>query len=159
MRHRLWIAAIRLASLAGAGLLASCGPAAVKAPAAAPDVDWPYYGADAGGQRFSPAAQVTPANVRSLKIAWRYATGDVSPGGTQDFAFEDTPILAGGRLYVCSPFDEVAALDPATGRQLWRFDPKVDRSVEYPNSYTCRGVAYWRDPAAPPGRPAPRGFS
>jgi quinoprotein glucose dehydrogenase len=152
MRHKLWTAAIGLASLVGAGLVASCGPAPVKAPAA-PDVDWPYYGADAGGQRFSPAAQVTPANVRSLKIAWSYSTGDAGPGGTRDFAFENTPILAGGRLYVCSPFNEVAALDPATGRQLWRFDPKVDRGVEYPNSYACRGVAYWRDPAAAPSAP------
>ncbi len=54
---------------------------------------------------------------------------------------------------MCSPFNQVAALDPATGRQLWRFDPKVDRTVQYPNSYTCRGVAYWADPAAPAGAP------
>ncbi len=149
MRHKLWLTAIGLASLCGAGLIASCTPAPVKAPAAA-DVDWPFYGGDAGGQRFSPAAQITPANVRALKVAWTYATGDVHPGGTQDFAFENTPILAAGRLYVCSPFDQVSALDPGSGRELWRFDPKVDRGVEYPNSYICRGVAYWRDPAAPP---------
>ncbi|HEX3408477.1 MAG TPA: PQQ-binding-like beta-propeller repeat protein, partial [Caulobacteraceae bacterium] len=151
MRRKVWLA-IGLASLGGAGLLASCAPAPVKAPAAR-DVDWPYYGGDAGGQRFSPAAQITAANVRALKVAWTYSTGEAQLGGTQDFAFENTPILAGGRLYVCSPFNEVAALDPGTGRQLWRFDPKVDRSIEYPNSYTCRAVAYWRDPAAPPTAP------
>src|SRR5581483_4467019 len=149
MRHKVWKTAIGLALLCGASLLASCAPAPVKAPAA-PDVDWPFYGGDAGGQRFSPAAQITPANVRALKVAWTFATGDVG-GGTRDFAFENTPILAAGRLYVCSPFNQVVALDPATGRSLWRFDPKVDRSVEYPNGYTCRGVAYWHDAAAPAG--------
>jgi quinoprotein glucose dehydrogenase len=153
MGRKAWQVANGLASFVGAGLLASCGPAPVKAPPPAPDVDWPYYGADAGGQRFSPAAQITPANVTGLKAAWSYSTGDAAPGGTRDYAFENTPILAGGRLYVCSPFNEVAALDPATGRQLWRFDPKVDRGVEYPNSYSCRGVAYWADPAAPAGAP------
>ena len=102
MGRRAWQVAIGLASFVGAGLLASCGPAPVKAPPPAPDVDWPYYGADAGGQRFSPAAQITPANVTGLKVAWTYSTGDAALGGTQDFAFEDTPILAGGRLYVCA---------------------------------------------------------
>ena len=153
MGRRAWQVAIGLASFVGAGLLASCGPAPVKAPPPAPDVDWPYYGADAGGQRFSPAAQITPANVTGLKAAWTYSTGDAALGGTQDFAFENTPILAGGRLYVCGSFNDVSALDPATGRRIWRFDPKVDRGVEYPNSYNCRGVAYWADPAAPAGAP------
>jgi quinoprotein glucose dehydrogenase len=57
-------------------------------------------------------------------------------------SFENTPILAGDRLYVCSPFNEVSALDPGTGRQLWRFDPKLDIRMRYPNDYICRGVAY-----------------
>ena len=139
--------ALSAAAVAGAALVA-CAPQ-VKVPAA-PDVDWPYYGADAGGQRYSSAAQVTAANVRALKIAWTYSTGDASGRGKlqRDFAFEDTPILAGGRLYVCASFNEVSALDPSTGKPLWRFDPGVDPSVRYPNSYNCRGVAYWRDPKA-----------
>jgi len=134
--------------LAGAALSA-CSPH-VKAPPA-PDVDWPFYGADAGGQRFSTAAQITPANVTALRPAWTYSTGDAAGKGAlqRDFAFEDTPILAGGRLYVCASFNEVSALDPGTGKPLWRFDPGVDPRPQYPNSYNCRGVAYWRDPAAP----------
>jgi len=135
-----------------AALLAACSqPPQPRLPPAA-DVDWPFYGGDAGGERYSPAAQITAANVRALKIAWTYSTGDVASKGRalRDAAFEDTPILAGGRLYVCSPFNEVSAVDPGTGRQLWRFDPKIDTRVDYPNSFACRGVAYWRDPAAPP---------
>lgn len=143
------ILAAMLAGLIGAAELAACSPAPVKPPAAA-DVGWPFYGGDAGGQRYSPAAQITPANVRALKLAWSYSTGDAVSKDkvNHDTAFEDTPILAGGRLYVCSTFNEVSALDPGTGRQLWRFDPKIDPRVRYPNSDNCRGVAYWRDPAA-----------
>nr|MBA3812099.1 PQQ-binding-like beta-propeller repeat protein [Caulobacteraceae bacterium] len=141
--------------VAGASLaLAACAKA--PPPAAAPDVDWPYYGGDAGGQRFSTAAQITPANVRGLKIAWTWSTGDASSKPAADMraaAFENTPILAGGRLYACSPFNEAAALDPATGRPLWRFDPRIDTAVRYPNSFVCRGLTYWRDPAAAPAAP------
>ena len=54
---------------AAALALSACAPNVPK-PAPAPDVDWAHYGGDAGGQRFSPAAQITPANVRGLKVAW-----------------------------------------------------------------------------------------
>jgi quinoprotein glucose dehydrogenase len=140
-------AGLGAAALVGAALCA-CSPH-VKAPPA-PDVDWPYYGADAGGQRYSTAAQITPANVKALKVAWTFSTGDAAGKGLlqRDFAFEDTPILAGGRLYVCASFNAVSALDPATGKPIWRFDPNVPANVRYPNSYNCRGVAYWRDPTA-----------
>jgi quinoprotein glucose dehydrogenase len=149
---------IDILRLAGLGLailcLAACGRPPVKV-SPAPDVDWPSYGGDAGGQRFSTAAQVTPANVGALAVAWRFSTGDLASkgGAIHDAAFENTPILAGGRLYVCSPFNEVSALDPGTGRALWRFDPRIDPKVQYPNSYICRGVAYWRDPGAAAGAP------
>jgi quinoprotein glucose dehydrogenase len=137
--------------------LAACGrtPAPHVKVAPAPDVDWPYYGGDAGGQRYSTAAQITPANVAALQVAWRFSTGDVASkgGAIRHSAFEDTPILVGGRLYVCSPFNEVSALDPATGKPFWRFDPKIDPNVRYPNDENCRGVAYWRDPTPVAGQP------
>src|ERR1700759_3868188 len=84
--------------------LAACSPAAAPV-AKATDVDWPFYGGDAGGQRFSAAAQITPANVGGLKVAWTYSTGEAARHPLKRAAFEDTPILAGGRLYICSQFD------------------------------------------------------
>jgi quinoprotein glucose dehydrogenase len=107
---------------------------------------WGYYGGDQGGQRFSAARQITPANVAGLGVAWSYSTGDMTShaGTMKRAAFENTPILAEGRLYICSPFNEVSALDPGTGKQLWRFDPKLDDSIHYPNDYVCRGVAFQR---------------
>ncbi len=124
--------------------------AVLAAPVAAQEPGWQYYGGDQGGQRYSSAAQIRPGNVGSLQQAWSYSTGDLTTRADviNAASFEDTPILAGGRVYVCSPFNEVSALDPGTGRQLWRFDAKLDTSIRYPNDYSCRGVAYWRNPAA-----------
>ena len=103
----------------------------------------------------SSAAQVTPANVRALKVAWSFSTGDLASHArsVKRAAFEDTPIMAGGRLYVESPFNEVFALDPGSGQPLWRFNPALDARVRYGEGFTARGVAYWRDPAAASGAP------
>jgi len=119
--------------------------AMLVAPCAhAAEAGWGAYGGDAGGQRFSPARQITPANVASLTQAWSFSTGDMATKGDvmKRASFENTPILAEGKLYVCSPFNEVSALDPRTGKQLWRFDPKLNIQIHYPNDYICRGVAY-----------------
>lgn len=142
--------------LASAAALALCACAPRVPPAAAaPDVDWAHYGGDAGGQRFSPAAQITPANVRGLKVAWTVSTGELAahPDASERAAFEVTPILAGGRLFICTPFNVASAHDPGTGKALWRFDARIDDKLHYPNSFNCRGVAYWRDPAAPSNAP------
>lgn len=129
--------------------LSGCGKRDQATVAPAPDQDWPYYGADAGGARYTPAAQITPDNVSQLKKAWAFSTGDVASKGEalRHASFEATPLMAGGRVYVCSPFNAVFALDPATGRRLWGYDPKIDPHIRYPNDDTCRGVAYWKAPA------------
>jgi quinoprotein glucose dehydrogenase len=133
---RLW--QIVLGLLVAMALIAPC------ARAAAPG--WSEYGGDERGQRFSAARQITPANVGRLQQTWSYSTGDLATKGPamKRASFEDTPILADGRLYVCSPFNEVSALDPGTGKQLWRFDPRLDIRLRYPNDYVCRGVAFAR---------------
>ena len=132
--------------------------AAASALAAEPG--WQAYGGDEGGQRFSPAAQITAANVGRLATAWTYSTRDLATKGASmgRASFEDTPILAEGRLYVCSPFNEVSALDPETGKELWRFDPKIDPKLHYPNDFNCRGVAFWHDPQRATGICASRIF-
>src|SRR5579871_522518 len=118
--------------------------------ALADEAGWQFYGGDQGGKRYSAARQITPANVTRLGIAWTYSTRDLTTKGDaiRNASFEDTPILAEGRLYVCSPFSEVSAIDPGTGRELWRFDPHVDPTINYPNDFICRGVAFWRQPNA-----------
>lgn len=114
--------------------------------------DWPTVGGDAGGMRYSPLADINRSNVRRLKVAWTYRHGDYRSGWPErDFkgtAFEASPIVVDGRLIFSTPFNRVIALDPQTGRELWAFDPKIDRARRYANKYVSRGVAYWRDTTA-----------
>ena len=120
------------------------------------DPGWPAYGNDQGGARYSPAAEITPANVDELRRQWLYRTGDAvrrDPSLMKRIKFETTPILVADRLVLCSSFNEVIALDPGSGKELWRHDPKVATNRRPANRYNCRGVAQWRDPQAQPGRP------
>ena len=109
---------------------------------------WAFYGGDAGGRRYSEAAAITPGNVSQLRRQWLYRTGDAGqrdPAVMKRVKFETTPILVAGKLVLCSSFNEVIALDPATGRQAWRFDPQVATDLRPANRFNCRGVAQWRD--------------
>lgn len=123
-------------------------PIHVKIPMDGPVGTWPDYGNDKGGSRFSGLTQINKENVRYLRVAWEYHTGDVSDGKGEirsTTAFEATPILVNGRLYFPSPFNKVIALDPETGAEIWKFDPKVDLSSRYANQLISRGVTYWED--------------
>jgi quinoprotein glucose dehydrogenase len=115
------------------------------------DLGWPEYGGDAGGRRYSEAALITPANVDELRRQWLYRTGDASrrPAALmRRVKFESTPILVADKLVLCSSFNEIIALDPATGVEAWRYDPKVAMDQRPANRFNCRGVAQWRDLAA-----------
>jgi quinoprotein glucose dehydrogenase len=108
--------------------------------------EWPAYGGDAGGSRYSLLSQIKADNVKDLRVAWTYRTGE----GREDTpawrkaAFEATPILADGTLYLSTPFNRVIALDPESGKEKWKFDPKVDLSRGY-SEVTSRGVSTWLD--------------
>ena len=94
--------------------------------------DWRVYGGDAGGDRFSMLRQIDPANVCQLEVTWQYDMDE--PGDS-----ETTPIVIEGVLYAFTPTLNVIALDAATGRQIWRFDPGG------PRSGPARGLTYWTD--------------
>lgn len=138
--------------VAVAGLVAvlGMGQGAASAEEAA---GWLHYGADAGGSRHSAATAITPENVSDLREAWVYRTGDMvsRADAMKHTAFEVTPILFEGSLVFCSPFNEVIALDPGTGEQKWRFDPKVAVDYRPGNQFVCRGVTPWVDEAAAEG--------
>jgi len=111
------------------------------------DSEWPSYGNDPGGMRYSSLSQINRENVAKLKVAWIFHTGDVSDG-TRDrkrSGFEATPILVDGMLYFTTPFNRVIALDPETGKQRWAYDPAVDLTLDYGDGLVNRGVATWRD--------------
>jgi quinoprotein glucose dehydrogenase len=133
---------------------AACLFAAPRAWSA--DIGWPEYGGDAGGRRYSDAALITRSNVDELRQQWLYRTGDASrrPAALmRRVKFETTPILVDDKLVLCSSFNEVIALDPATGAEAWRYDPQVAIDRRPANGFNCRGVAQWRDPAAPADAP------
>ncbi len=122
--------------------------------AAGPDIEWPSYGNDPGGSRYSPIEDITPQNVTQLEVAWTFNTGDVADGSEpfrETSAFELTPILVDGLLYACTPFNRVLALDPETGEERWSFDPGVDTTADYANQLICRGVETWLDVQAEEG--------
>ena len=109
---------------------------------------WEHWGGDAGGTRFSRFGQINPRNVISLVRAWEFRTGDLGRRDPQLMArtkFQATPLFVENSLILCTPFNEVIALDPGTGRERWRFDPKISTAQRPANRYNCRGVAYWVD--------------
>jgi quinoprotein glucose dehydrogenase len=132
-----------------AALALACSPAA-PLDHSGPTAGWPEYGGDKGGTRHSPATQIDASNVSDLEVAWTYHTGDLSDGSTglAPSSFQNTPILRGDSLYLCTPFNSVIALDAETGEERWRFDPEVDTSQIYVQA--CRGVSFWVDPAPTP---------
>jgi quinoprotein glucose dehydrogenase len=118
--------------------------------------DWQHYGGGPGGSHYSSLAQINRGNVGDLQLAWSYRTGDIArhPEHRPLAALNVTPILvpkaAGQSLVLCSAMNRVIALDPATGRERWVHDPKIELGP-VGNKFLCRGVAYWEDTAAPAG--------
>jgi quinoprotein glucose dehydrogenase len=118
------------------------------------DAGWPNYGNDPGGARYSTATQITRENVGQLKVAWTYRTGALNEDTDLNHkaTFETTPILVDGKLFLSTPYDHVIALDPASGKKIWEFDPKLDLTHDY-SEVTSRGVSAWHDSKAKPGSP------
>jgi len=127
-------------------------------PTTAGDGDWICYGRDPGGTRHSPLTQITPASVARLKVAWTYRTGDVNLSDVfrRKAAFECTPIVVDGTLYLTTQVCRVIALDPETGAERWVYDPKVDPTGNYYSEFTNRGVSTWVDSTKRPGEPGYR---
>ncbi len=127
-------------------------PGMANTAPAMPDGDWQSYGRTAFGDRYSPLAQITPDNVSKLVPAWTYRTGDLpGPNDPGETTAENTPLKVNGMLYVCTPHSQVIALDPDTGKEIWRFDPKLStqKAANFKGwaHMTCRGVSYHDDAA------------
>lgn len=156
-RRGTWLAGIALALLGGGALAYLAGGrgdsvAAVEpeplAPQSAPDAgtDWPAYGGTHQARRYSTLGQITPENVAGLRPVWTFRTGDM-PAGDERFSNQNTPLKIGDQLLICSAMNKVIALDAATGRENWRYDPQVSTDA-IPYNATCRGLAYHAAPQA-----------
>jgi len=130
-----------------AALVVVVSTALIAAQESSP-IEWRYWGGDAAQTKYSAAAEITPANVRTLSLAWTWQTidraipqYDLRPGG-----FQNTPLMIDDTVYVSTSFHRVVALDAETGAERWVFDPRTYEEGP-PLIWTglnSRGVAYWR---------------
>ncbi|WHU04968.1 glucose/quinate/shikimate family membrane-bound PQQ-dependent dehydrogenase [Sphingomonas sp. NIBR02145] len=111
--------------------------------------DWAAYGNTPGGSRFVALDQITRDNVKNLKVAWTYRTGDVAVSDGNGAEDQDTPLQIGDTVYICTPHNNVIALDADTGREKWKALINAHASVWM----RCRGLAYF-DARAPLQQPS-----
>ena len=109
------------------------------------NVDWPRVGNDPGCMRYSQLDQINRQNVTRLKPAWTYHTRELE--GRTGKTIECTPIVIDGVMYVTTGYLRVVALDAATGKELWQFDPLKDHPFAHrpASGGVNRGCAYWSD--------------
>ncbi|MBL8995794.1 MAG: PQQ-binding-like beta-propeller repeat protein [Gemmatimonadetes bacterium] len=116
--------------------------------------DWPTYGGDAGGLKYSSAADVDRTNVHRLEVAFSWEANErpIPAGPDQKPArpglFQATPLAIGDTLFFPTPYNRVIALDAASGRELWTYDPQVWKTYGQPSNgtgFVHRGVATWTD--------------
>ncbi|WP_122570659.1 membrane-bound PQQ-dependent dehydrogenase, glucose/quinate/shikimate family [Pseudomonas viridiflava] len=111
--------------------------------------EWVAYGGTPSGQRFSSLDQINPQTINKLAVAWEYHTGDLRDADKDagEYTFEATPLKVNNRVYVCTPHNEVHAINPENGKPDWKYSPEKTRSYLQQHQ-TCRGVSYYAAPAA-----------
>jgi quinoprotein glucose dehydrogenase len=109
-----------------------------------PSEDWPAYGGNSGGTRYSTLTQINKENVKNLQPAWSYDTGENKNQQQRGGDMQCQPIVINGIMYGTTPRLKVFAIEAATGKELWKFDPYADPNVR-PRFHPVRGVVYWQD--------------
>ncbi|HEY9486728.1 MAG TPA: pyrroloquinoline quinone-dependent dehydrogenase, partial [Chryseosolibacter sp.] len=100
---------------------------------------WAVYRGDAASSAYSALDQVNKENVNQLQVAWTYHTGDAEKGNRS--TIQCNPIIVNGMMYLTSPKLKLIALEPTTGKELWKFDPFEGKE----SSGVNRGVTYWEN--------------
>jgi quinate dehydrogenase (quinone) len=111
--------------------------------------NWSNYGNTPGGSRFVALDQITRDNVKDLELAWTFHTGDIPASPTGNGAEDqETPLQVGDRIYLCTPHNNVIAVDADSGKRIW----ERDINARAPVWNRCRGLAYFdaRQPLAQP---------
>jgi quinoprotein glucose dehydrogenase len=112
--------------------------------------EWASYGGDKASTKYAPLTQINRGNFKRLKVAWTWRSADeevikANPG-LKTWVWESTPLMVGGVLFVSTSLSQVAALDAATGKTRWVYDPEAWKGATPPNhGFVHRGVAYWAD--------------
>jgi quinoprotein glucose dehydrogenase len=112
-------------------------------------VEWPFYGGDQGGAKYSELKNIDTTNVSRLGVAWTWKTGEalMPQFGSRPGMFEVTPLMIDGVLYLSTPYSRLVALNAENGKLLWSYDPKAYEMGQPANGtgWVHRGVAAWRD--------------
>ena len=112
--------------------------------------EWLSYGGDKAGSKHSPLAQIDKNNFSRLQVAWtwRSAEEEITKANPdlKTWVWEATPLMVSGVLYVSTSLSQVAAIDAATGKTRWVYDPETWKNgTPSNNGFVHRGVAYWAD--------------
>jgi len=105
--------------------------------------DWPWYHGNPNGTHYSTLDQINTGNVKNLKVAWTFDSGDAFGEGGNQSDMEGNPLIIRERLYFVSPKGRLFCLDAAKGTQIWVFDPAFGDAVN--TKQRLRGVSYWSD--------------
>jgi quinoprotein glucose dehydrogenase len=113
--------------------------------------EWPFYGGDQGGTKYSPLTDINASTVARLAVAWEWSPREkaLAQFGTRPGNFQATPLMIDNVLYLSTSYNRVVALDADTGAERWSFDPRAYEDGQPPNGtgFVHRGVAAWRDAA------------
>ena len=120
------------------------GPGLTKVDPANAQKDWAHYGNDEGGSRFAALDQINRSNVSKLVPAWTYQTGDVAVSNGNGAEDQMTPLQVGDKVFICTPHNNLIALDADTGKELWKNNINAESAVWQ----RCRGLAYFDATAA-----------
>lgn len=120
------------------------GPGLTKVDPAKAQKNWAHYGNDEGGSRFAALDQINRDNVSKLVPLWTAHTGDIAISDGNGAEDQNTPLQVGDKLFVCTPHNNILALDADTGKQLWKADINAKSKVWQ----RCRGLAYFDATAA-----------
>src|SRR5262245_37899670 len=106
--------------------------------------EWRFYGGDSGTTKYSALDQINAANVKELKIAWRWKSENF--GRRPDINWEVTPLMVGGVLYfTAGTRRDAVAVDAATGETLWMYRIDEGPRGQVVARTVNRGLAYWSD--------------
>lgn len=127
------------------GVASSASPAP---PKGAPRAEWPSYAGDKGSSKYSALAQINGANFSQLKVAWTWRSPEEQVTKEhpeiKTWAWEATPLMVGGVLYVSTSLSQVAAVDAASGKTFWVYEPETWKNGPPSNNgFVHRGVSYW----------------
>ncbi|HCP29939.1 MAG TPA: membrane-bound PQQ-dependent dehydrogenase, glucose/quinate/shikimate family, partial [Pseudomonas sp.] len=124
------------------------GPGLTAVAPAHAQKDWAHYGNTEGGSRFAALDQINRGNVDKLQVAWTYHTGDVAISDGNGAEDQLTPLQVGDKVFICTPHNNLIALDADTGNELWKNTINAQSKVWQ----RCRGMAYF-DATAPLAQP------